>query len=143
MGIVRAVRQCMVDKGYDVNEVKKRPDGVTFGFTFSGGAGTQVDASGKTVSGPDDQAACEQQYGLMEAELAIQDQNAATGAEREATFADFAACLDTAGVHALSSADTVSQVQDKIARAVNDGGDGDAAGACWTQYKAQLFGSAG
>jgi hypothetical protein len=143
VGIVRAVRECMVELGYDVTEVEPRRDGVTYGFGISGRGSTGLQSDGRTASAPDDQVVCEEQYGLMEAELAIQDQQALTGAELEAVFADFAACLEAAGLAGVGSGDSARDAQEAMDRFVEAGGDGEPVGACWTQYASQLFGSGG
>jgi hypothetical protein len=137
VSIVRAVHACMVDKGYDVDDVTKRTDGVTYGFTFSGSGG----GDGPSPNRQQDLVACEQQYGLMEAELAYQDQVALGGADREVVFAELAECLDTAGVPGVTSADSAQDVQDRIAALTDSGQDSSAAAACWTSYSTRLFGS--
>ena len=137
LAVVRAVHSCMVDKGYDVSDVAKRTDGVTYGFTFGGGT------AGSSATGQNDLTGCEQQFGLMQAELAFQDQTALTGAAREAVFADLAACMDAAGVGGVSSADTAEDIQGRIARLSDSGEDSSGAASCWAQFSTQLFGSVG
>lgn len=137
VSIVRAVRHCMMEKGYETDEVEKRQDGVTYGFGFSGGGGQ------RTTNGQEDLVSCEQEFALMEAELAFQDQHALTGAEREAAFSEFTSCMSAAGVSGITSALSVVEVQERMAELAEAGEDDSAAVACWTQHKSQLFGAAG
>lgn len=136
--IVRAVHTCMADKGYDVADVALRPDGVTYGFQFSG-AGTSTGS----LSGQQDLVDCEQHYGLMEAELAYQDYALLSGAEREAVYGQLIACLDAAGVAGITSSATALDVGKAIEAVERTGADVSAATTCWTQYSTQLFGSLG
>lgn len=138
VAIVRAVHACMVDKGYDVEDVSRRTDGVTYGFQFSG-SGT---GSG-SLSGQQDLVECEERYGLMAAEIAFQDQVALSGAEREAVYGQLIACLDAAGVTGITSASTALDVGAAIESLERSGADVSAATTCWTQYSTQLFGSLG
>ena len=135
VAIVREVHACMADKGYEVDEVAKRMDGVTYGFSFSGGS------AGQSSNGQTDLVDCESQFGLMEAELAFQDQTSLTGAAREAAFADLSSCMEAAGIGGVSSADTAQDVQDRMAQLTESGADDTAAVSCWTQFSAQLFGA--
>lgn len=130
--IVRGVRECMIEKGFEADEVEKRLDGVTYGFTFSGGSGP---------SDGSDLVECEQQHGLMEAELAFQDQQALSGADREAVYAELIACLDAAGVPGATSSMDAPEVGQLIGTHKEAGEDVADAERCLTAYSAKLFGS--
>jgi len=138
LSIVRAVHTCMADEGYDVEEVERRTDGVTYGFQFSG-SGTGDGSS----SGQQDLVACEERYGLMAAEIAFQDQVALSGAEREAVYAQLVECLDGAGVTGITSSSTAADVGRAIEQLDRAGVDVTDATTCWNQYATQLFGSSG
>jgi hypothetical protein len=137
VSIVRAVHACMADKGYDVEDVQRRTDGVTYGFAFSGSAAERVD--GRSPNGSRDLSDCEQVYGLPEAEVAYQDQQALSGAEREALYAQFVGCMDAAGLDGITVGDQAADVQDRLAAATDSGQDVGAAEGCWTQYSTRLF----
>ncbi|NHT18051.1 hypothetical protein [Cellulomonas sp. IC4_254] len=138
LSIVRAVHSCMADEGYDVEDVERRTDGVTYGFQFSG-SGTGSGSS----SGQQDLVACEERYGLMAAEIAFQDQVSLSGAEREAVYGQLIACLDGAGVTGITSSSTAADVGQAIQQLERAGTDVTDATTCWNQYSTRLFGSSG
>lgn len=131
--IVGAARQCMVDLGYDATEVEKRPDGLTYWFAIEGGAVGDSDTA-------DDHQRCVEQYDLPQAEVAYQDQNVVTGAEREVILADFAQCMDKAGFPGATLYDSYEEILDRIAVATDYGRLDTEASRCLTDYGSRLYG---
>ncbi|MBZ2199714.1 hypothetical protein [Occultella gossypii] len=134
VALVSAVRQCMVDKGYDVDPVEMRDDDLTYGFSIGGG---QV---GDTSSGQD-LAACEQPLNFADAEIAFQEQNVLTGAEREQVMAEFITCLDDAGVPGITEQDSLEEITQRMVELEESGGDVQPAMACTNQYASRIFGA--
>lgn len=132
--IVVAIRSCMVDKGYDASPVELRADGLTYTFTISGGGVGDE-------STPDDWDECSMRFNFWEAEVAYQDQNSTTGAEREALFEEFIVCMDEAGFPGVTPQDDYEEITDRIAVATNNGELDSEAFGCLTDYAPRLFGA--
>lgn len=131
--IVAAVRQCMMDLGYDVTEIEMRPDGVTYWFGIEGG-------TGEDLSSADDHEACAWEYNLPQAEVAYQEQNVLTGAEWEASFDDFIACLEDAGISGITPEDSLKTITVRVQEFENAGNNGSAATVCMNDYSPRIFG---
>lgn len=134
LALVGAVHQCMADKGYEVGPLEMREDGITYGFSITGG---QV---GDTSSSQDF-AACELPLNFAEAEIAYTEQNVLTGAERERLQAEFLACLEDAGVAGVTANESLEEITQRILRLEESGEDPDEALACVNQYASRLFGA--
>ncbi len=129
-GIVQYVRDCMEEQGYSVTDVYQRDDGLTYAYDFEDRMG---DDDFELLS------ECEGEVHLMDAEVAYQDQNTLTGAEREEQFALFAECMTNAGVE-VTAADDGAAVAEKMRAFVDGGGAEMPVTSCYTRYSTRLYG---
>lgn len=136
VAIVSAVRTCMVERGFDVSEVQKRMDGVSYGITISGG-----DGPGDTTT-QENLLACEARVNLMEAELAYQAQSVLAGAERDVIFDRFQACMTSAGFPGIAPEDSARDILDRLGPVIEERGRGtvEPAEDCWNMFGVLLYG---
>lgn len=133
LAIVTATHQCMVEKGYDVGPVEMRDDDLTYTFSIYGGE-VGGEANGRALH------ACEQPFNYAEAEVAYQDQNILTGAEREQVYAEFIACLEEAGIPGVSEQDSMDEIVRRLDELGAAGGDPDPGLTCVAEYSGRIFG---
>lgn len=134
MAIVYAIRSCMLDQGFDANPVEMRSDGLTYTFTVSGG--TPGDT---TIMEARD--GCSMKFNFWEAEVAYQEQNVVTGAEREEMWKNFISCLDDAGVPGVTDTETLEEISQRIAALEDAGHDTSAAATCLNDFANRIFGA--
>lgn len=136
VGIVQAVHDCMIDRGFSVTDVEKRGDGVSYGFTIDGGSGPG------SMTGQENLLVCEERLNLAEAEIAYTAQHVLAGTERDVVFQLFATCMGGAGFPDVRADDTSEQIRDRMAIVLDAEGPEaiEQAESCWNTYGALLFG---
>lgn len=133
VAIVAASRQCMVEKGYDVGPLEMRDDNLTYGFTISGG---EVGSTSTSHALAD----CEQPLNYAAAEIAYQEQNILTAAEREQVLGELMACLEEAGVSGASAGDSLPDLTQRVVEIEAAGGDAEPGFTCLSEYSSRIFG---
>lgn len=134
-GIVQYARDCMEEKGYPVGDVYQRDDELTYTFDLDGTLAEMGDADRRQ----EDMLACEAEMNYADAEIAYQDQNVLSGAEREEKFAEFAECMSGAGVE-VTAADDGAAVTEKIRAFVDAGGAEMPVMSCYDRFSVRLYG---
>ncbi len=134
-GIVQYARDCMEEKGYPVGDVYQREDELTYTFDLDGSAAEMGDVEKRQ----DDLQVCESEMNYADAEIAYQDQNVLSGAEREERFTEFSACMAGTGVE-VTAADDGAAVREKIRAFVDAGGAEQPVMSCYDRFSVRLYG---